>query len=52
MLLIVISHRLSATRSMDEIVCMDAGKVIEIGSHEQLINQKGFYYKLFKNQIE
>ena len=49
--MIVISHRLSAIRSMDEIVCMDAGKVIEAGSHEQLINQKGFYYKLFKKQI-
>jgi len=50
--MIVISHRLSAIRSMDEIVCMDAGKVIETGSHEELINKKGFYYKLFKKQIE
>ncbi|MDR0573391.1 MAG: ABC transporter ATP-binding protein/permease [Tannerella sp.] len=50
--MIVISHRLSAIRDMDEIVCMDQGKIIENGTHEELIGRKGFYWKLFKEQIE
>lgn len=50
--MIVISHRLSAIRDMDEIVCMDGGRVMESGCHEELICQKGFYWKLFKEQIE
>jgi ABC-type multidrug transport system fused ATPase/permease subunit len=50
--MMVISHRLSAIRDMDEIVCMDGGKVVESGSHEELIARKGFYRELFKEQIE
>lgn len=50
--MIVISHRLSAIRDMDEIVCMDGGKVVESGCHEELINRKGFYWRLFREQIE
>jgi ABC-type multidrug transport system fused ATPase/permease subunit len=50
--MIVISHRLSAIRDMEEIVCMDGGKVVESGNHEELISKKGFYWRLFKEQIE
>jgi ABC-type multidrug transport system fused ATPase/permease subunit len=50
--LIVISHRLSAIRDMDEIVCIDQGKVVESGKHNDLIRQQGFYWKLFKEQID
>jgi ABC-type bacteriocin/lantibiotic exporter with double-glycine peptidase domain len=50
--MIVISHRLSAICDMEEIVCMDTGKVVESGNHEELINKKGFYWRLFKEQIE
>jgi ABC-type multidrug transport system fused ATPase/permease subunit len=50
--MIIISHRLSAIRNMDEIVCMDAGGIVESGSHEDLIIKKGFYWRLFKEQIE
>jgi ABC-type multidrug transport system fused ATPase/permease subunit len=50
--MIVISHRLSAIRDMDEIVCLDQGKVIENGTHEELIARKRFYWRLFKEQIE
>jgi ABC-type multidrug transport system fused ATPase/permease subunit len=50
--IIIISHRLSAIRNMDEIVCIDAGRVVESGRHEDLISKKGFYWRLFKEQIE
>ncbi|NVO09765.1 MAG: ABC transporter ATP-binding protein [Bacteroidales bacterium] len=50
--MILVSHRLSAIKEVDEIICMDKGQVVEQGSHEALINTKGFYYSLFKNQIE
>jgi ABC-type multidrug transport system fused ATPase/permease subunit len=51
-IMILVSHRLSAIKEVDEIICMDKGLVIELGSHETLIGVKGFYYSLFKNQIE
>lgn len=50
--ILVISHRLSAIRSMDEIVCLDKGRIVESGCHKELIGQKGFYWRLFREQIE
>ena len=50
--LIFISHRLSAIKDVDEIICLDRGKIVETGKHEELINNNGFYRDLFKNQIE
>jgi ABC-type multidrug transport system fused ATPase/permease subunit len=50
--MLVISHRLSAIRDMEEIVCLDEGKMMESGTHEELIRRKGFYWRLFKEQIE
>ncbi len=51
-IIILISHRLSAIRNMDEIVCMDRGCVVECGNHEVLIARKGFYWDLFREQME
>ena len=50
--MIIISHRLSAIHNMDEIICMDQGRIVENGTHEELIGRKGFYWRLFKEQIE
>jgi ABC-type multidrug transport system fused ATPase/permease subunit len=50
--IILVSHRLSAIKDVDEIICMDKGQVVEQGPHSILIESKGFYYSLFKNQIE
>lgn len=50
--IIVISHRLSAIRDMDEIVCLDKGCVVESGGHEELLRRRGFYWGLFREQIE
>ena len=43
----VIAHRLSTIRNADSILVVNDGEIIERGSHEQLLNKKGFYYKLF-----
>ena len=47
--MIVISHRLSAIRDMDEIICIDNGVIIESGTHDDLIIKKGYYWQLLKN---
>lgn len=47
---LVVAHRLSTLLSMDRILVFDAGKIIEDGSHEELISQDGHYAKLWKMQ--
>lgn len=46
----IIAHRLSTIRSCDRILVIESGKIIEDGSHSQLMKQKGHYYKLYTNQ--
>ena len=48
---IVIAHRLSTIRKADKILVMDKGEVKEIGSHNELIEKKGIYYKLYQMQF-
>ena len=48
---IVIAHRLSTVESAHKIIVMDNGKIVEVGNHIDLINRKGFYYKLYNSQI-
>jgi ATP-binding cassette subfamily B protein len=48
----VIAHRLSTIRNADEILVMDQGKIVEQGSHDDLIARKGFYYNLYNSQFE
>ena len=49
----VIAHRLSTVRNSDSIMVLEGGRIIERGSHDQLIAQKGTYYQLYTgNQIE
>ncbi len=49
---IIIAHRLSTVKNADQIVVMDEGKIKESGTHEELLNKKGAYYNLVKNQLE
>lgn len=49
---IIIAHRLSTVRNADNIVVMESGSIIEQSSHDQLVNRKGAYYQLVKNQLE
>ncbi len=50
--MVVVAHRLSTVKNADQIVVLDKGKIIEKGKHEDLVKQKGSYYKLVKNQLE
>ena len=47
---IIIAHRLSTILMCDRIYVLDKGEIIEFGSHEELLNLKGKYYKLWKEQ--
>ena len=49
---IIIAHRLSTIISSDKIVVMKAGKIMEIGSHRELIKRNGYYKKLYEVQFE
>ena len=46
----VIAHRLSTIINSDKIVVLDQGKIVEIGTHEALLKQKGRYYNLYTMQ--
>lgn len=48
----VIAHRLSTVRNSDAIMVLDHGKIIERGSHDDLIKQKGKYYQLYTGMFE
>lgn len=48
----IIAHRLSTIKNADFIMYIDAGGIAEMGSHEELIRQKGEYYKLYMSQYD
>ena len=48
----VIAHRLSTIQSADNILVLDGGQVVEQGTHESLMAQKGFYYRLYQSQFD
>jgi ATP-binding cassette subfamily B multidrug efflux pump len=47
----VIAHRLSTIRDADLILVMKEGDIVEQGSHEELLAQKGFYAELYQSQF-
>ncbi len=46
----IVAHRLSTVKECTKIVVMDKGKIVEIGTHQELINKKGYYYALYIKQ--
>ena len=46
----VIAHRLSTIRDCDKIMVIDEGKIVEAGTHEELLSRRGSYYKLYMSQ--
>ncbi len=49
---VVVAHRLSTVKNADQIIVLDGGHVVETGNHSTLIEKKGTYYNLVKNQLE
>jgi len=48
----VIAHRLSTIRSADQILVIDGGELVEQGSHEELLGQRGEYFELYQKQFQ
>ncbi len=48
----VIAHRLSTVRNSDVIICLEHGRIIERGNHDELIAKRGYYYQLYTGAFE
>lgn len=49
---VTVAHRLSTVRDADCIVVLDGGRIAELGTHSQLVERRGLYYNLVRNQLE
>lgn len=49
---LIVAHRLSTVRNADNIIVLERGKIVEQGTHDELLNRRGAYYVLIKNQLE
>ncbi len=49
---IVVAHRLSTIKKADKIIVIDKGEIVEIGNHEELLINKGLYYRLYNEQYK
>ncbi|WP_335967135.1 ABC transporter ATP-binding protein [Galbibacter sp. PAP.153] len=48
---IIVSHRISSAKNADKIIVLEEGEIVEQGTHNQLINKKGYYHELYLNQL-
>jgi len=48
---IIVSHRVSSAKNADKIIILDDGQIIQEGSHNQLVNQPGYYAELYQKQL-
>ena len=49
---VVVAHRLNTIRQADQILVLDQGRIIEKGTHDELLKEKGFYYGLYHSQLK
>lgn len=49
---VIVAHRLSTVKNADQIIVVDGGKIVETGNHTSLIEKRGVYFNLVKNQLE
>ena len=50
--MLVVAHRLSTIQHADQIIVLQNGKIVESGNHQQLLKNRGYYYKLYQLQFE
>jgi ABC-type multidrug transport system fused ATPase/permease subunit len=48
---VIIAHRLSTIKRADRILVIEAGRIVEMGSHAELLRQRGQYYRLYTRQF-
>ena len=48
---IIIAHRLHTVKKADRILVMDGGKIVEMGTHQELLKKEGYYNKLYEAQF-
>lgn len=49
---LVIAHRLSTIQQADSIIVLNHGRIVEQGTHEELVEKRSYYYDLIKNQLQ
>ena len=49
---IIVSHRISSAKNADKIIILDEGKIVQQGSHNELITQDGYYKELYEEQLD
>jgi ATP-binding cassette, subfamily B, bacterial len=49
---VIVAHRLSTVKNADQIVVLEKGEIVEKGTHKELVEMKGAYYNLVKDQLE
>ena len=49
---LIVSHRISAAKNADKVIVLDNGKIVQQGTHSQLLNQKGIFHDMYEQQLQ